>query len=59
MTAPLTPCIDICKIDRESRLCEGCYRSIDEIAAWSRLSNAERADIMATLPARAVRIANA
>ncbi|TCP61998.1 hypothetical protein EV663_103186 [Rhodovulum bhavnagarense] len=51
---PRTPCIDICRIDPETRLCAGCARSMDEIAAWSRLSDTERSRIMAELPNRKV-----
>ncbi len=47
-----SPCINICVIHPESRLCTGCLRSIDEITAWSKMTNGERADIMAALPAR-------
>ncbi|NYS23927.1 DUF1289 domain-containing protein [Rhodobacteraceae bacterium 2376] len=48
-----SPCIKVCVIHPESRLCTGCLRSIDEITAWSRLTPEERRSIMATLPARA------
>jgi len=47
-----TPCIDICKIDNDSRLCLGCWRSIDEIARWSQMSDVERAQVMNALPGR-------
>lgn len=49
-----SPCIKICVIHPETRQCSGCYRSIDEIGAWSRLSPEARREIMAELPARAV-----
>ena len=52
-----SPCIKICVIHPEERLCVGCYRSIEEIATWSRLTPAERQTIMADLPARAPRLA--
>ena len=52
-----SPCIKICVIHPEERLCVGCLRTIDEIAVWSRLSPAERTAIMADLPARAPRLA--
>ncbi|TDL78069.1 DUF1289 domain-containing protein [Palleronia sediminis] len=52
-----SPCIKICVIHPAARLCTGCLRSIDEIAAWSRLSPEERAAITAELPARAPLIA--
>ncbi|MBR9764779.1 MAG: DUF1289 domain-containing protein [Rhodobacteraceae bacterium] len=47
-----SPCVDICVIHPEARLCTGCLRSIDEIAAWGRMSETERQQIMAELPAR-------
>ncbi|WP_287886111.1 MULTISPECIES: DUF1289 domain-containing protein [Paracoccus] len=49
---PSTPCVDICRIDPASRLCTGCLRSVDEIAGWGRMTEAERLAIMAELPAR-------
>jgi predicted Fe-S protein YdhL (DUF1289 family) len=48
-----SPCVKVCVIQPETRLCTGCLRSIDEIGAWSRLSPEKRRDIMAELPARA------
>jgi predicted Fe-S protein YdhL (DUF1289 family) len=51
--APMqTPCIKVCVLDARTGLCAGCGRTIAEIAAWSGMSEAERARIMAELPAR-------
>ena len=50
-----TPCIKICLIDRETGLCEGCRRSIGEIAAWWTLGDEQRRRIMALLPGRSLR----
>lgn len=47
-----TPCIKVCVVDGESGLCLGCYRRLNEVAGWARLSEAERERIMAELPAR-------
>ncbi len=47
-----SPCINICVIHPESRLCTGCLRSIDEITAWSRMTPEARRAIMADLPER-------
>lgn len=33
-----SPCIQVCRIDPASGLCQGCLRSLDEIAAWPNLS---------------------
>ncbi|MFC3570383.1 DUF1289 domain-containing protein [Paracoccus sp. TOH] len=50
-----TPCIKICRIDAESRLCTGCWRFLDEIAAWGGMTEAERLAVMASLPERKAR----
>ena len=51
-----SPCIKLCVVHPEERICVGCYRSIDEISTWSRKSHEERAALMADLPARASRL---
>ncbi len=48
-----SPCVQICVVHPEARICTGCYRSIDEIGRWSKMSAQERSDIMADLPNRA------
>ncbi|MFC2967821.1 DUF1289 domain-containing protein [Acidimangrovimonas pyrenivorans] len=48
-----SPCVKICVIHPEARLCVGCHRSVDEIAAWSRMAPETRRQIMAELSARA------
>lgn len=52
-----SPCVKLCVVHPEERLCVGCYRTIEEISAWSRLTHEDRATIMADLPARAPRLA--
>jgi len=47
-----TPCLGICLIDPEDGLCAGCARSLDEIARWSSMSDAERRAIMEALSDR-------
>jgi predicted Fe-S protein YdhL (DUF1289 family) len=37
---------------RRTGYCLGCRRTLPEIAGWARLSDQERADIMAALPDR-------
>jgi len=51
-----TPCIKVCIVDGESGLCMGCYRSLPEVGRWQKLSDDERATIMAELPSRRGRI---
>lgn len=31
-----SPCVSLCKMNRDTGFCEGCLRTIDEIVAWSR-----------------------
>lgn len=47
-----TPCIKVCVVDGESGLCMGCYRRLNEVAGWSKLTDAERDAILAELPDR-------
>lgn len=48
-----SPCISICKMNADRSLCLGCYRSLDEIRAWSRAETDERRDIWRRLLQRA------
>jgi len=48
-----SPCINICVIHPETRLCTGCLRSIDEIGAWSSMTAEQRGTVMGELQNRA------
>jgi predicted Fe-S protein YdhL (DUF1289 family) len=37
-----SPCISICRMVAETALCEGCFRTIPEIAGWRRMSDDEK-----------------
>lgn len=50
-----SPCVGVCQLD-EQRVCVGCWRSIDEIAAWRSMNNDEK---LTALNAAARRRANA
>jgi hypothetical protein len=47
-----TPCVNVCVIDKATGRCEGCGRTLQEIARWSSLTPADRRRIMAELPTR-------
>jgi predicted Fe-S protein YdhL (DUF1289 family) len=51
-----SPCIRLCVVHPEARLCMGCYRSIEEIAAWGSMTLEARRAVMAELPGRAERV---
>jgi hypothetical protein len=48
-----SPCIRVCVVHPEARICTGCLRSIDEITRWSRMTDDQRSAVMAELPSRA------
>jgi hypothetical protein len=50
-----SPCTKVCTLDARTGLCLGCGRTVEEIARWSAMSEAERARIMAELPGRRAR----
>lgn len=41
-----SPCISVCRMDATSRLCEGCLRTLDEIAAWGGMNEREKLSVM-------------
>jgi uncharacterized protein len=47
-----SPCIKVCQMDPQRGLCIGCGRTLDEIARWGQMSDAEREHIMSELAAR-------
>jgi len=47
-----SPCINVCQLDQDSACCRGCFRTLDEIAAWSRASNGEKREIVAATQRR-------
>lgn len=49
---PASPCINICQMNAASGLCEGCLRTIDEIAAWSTLDDDAKRAVWDAIDAR-------
>jgi predicted Fe-S protein YdhL (DUF1289 family) len=50
--SPLSPCLGICLMDPQTRMCRGCLRTIDEIRGWYDASVAEKRAILERLTAR-------
>jgi predicted Fe-S protein YdhL (DUF1289 family) len=48
----VSPCIGVCAMNQTSGLCEGCFRSIEEIRNWWDMSAEQRAEVMAKLDER-------
>jgi predicted Fe-S protein YdhL (DUF1289 family) len=50
-----SPCINVCRMNPYKALCEGCWRTLDEIAAWSGMSAEDKRAVLARLAARRAR----
>lgn len=47
-----SPCIKVCVVHPEERICTGCLRTIDEITRWSLMTPDERRAVVEALPGR-------
>jgi predicted Fe-S protein YdhL (DUF1289 family) len=47
-----SPCVNVCRMDTGSGLCEGCFRTIDDIRDWSRTDDAGKKAIWAVVTER-------
>jgi predicted Fe-S protein YdhL (DUF1289 family) len=50
-----SPCILQCRVDQVSGFCSGCYRTLDEISFWHRMTSAQRAAVLADIRLRRAR----
>lgn len=37
-----SPCVNVCRMSSASGLCEGCWRTLDEIRDWGCLDDGQR-----------------
>jgi len=47
-----SPCINVCRMSAVTGLCEGCFRTLDEIARWSRHADVEKRRILEAVERR-------
>ncbi len=47
-----SPCISVCAMDDLTGLCQGCYRTIDEIKAWWDMGIEEQNNLLVALEER-------
>jgi predicted Fe-S protein YdhL (DUF1289 family) len=47
-----SPCISVCRMNSQTGLCEGCLRTLGEIAAWSTMADDDKRRVWALLPQR-------
>ena len=51
VTVP-SPCVGVCRMSPSTGWCEGCFRTIDEIAGWSRSTDDEKVAVWRFVEAR-------
>jgi uncharacterized protein len=49
-----SPCVSICRVDPGTQRCEGCLRTLDEIAAWSSMGDDEKREVWRSIGRRAL-----
>jgi len=47
-----SPCINVCRMDAKSGLCEGCLRTVDEIAGWAAAPDEQKLLTLAAIAQR-------
>lgn len=47
-----SPCVNVCRMDPQTGFCEGCLRTIDEIARWSQFDDDARRRVLRAIEAR-------
>jgi len=47
-----SPCINVCRMDAATGWCEGCRRTLDEIAAWGGMSDERKRGVWQALAQR-------
>ena len=47
-----SPCISICKLNKSTGFCDGCFRTEDEIALWPSMSDEDKLNMLNILRQR-------
>ncbi len=47
-----SPCVSVCVMNAGTGLCQGCWRTLDEIAAWSSMDATAKREVWALLRER-------
>lgn len=48
----ISPCVGVCQINAQTGYCLGCWRTLKEVARWSRFSDQEKRDVLDELHRR-------
>jgi uncharacterized protein len=47
-----SPCVNVCRMSPTSGLCEGCWRTLEELRAWAKSDDAAKLAIWGQVEAR-------
>ncbi|WP_374619126.1 DUF1289 domain-containing protein [Pandoraea sp.] len=47
-----SPCTNVCRMNPATGWCSGCWRTLDEIAAWSTMDDGDKRHVWSLLPDR-------
>jgi predicted Fe-S protein YdhL (DUF1289 family) len=47
-----SPCVGVCQINSKTKFCLGCWRSLREVAHWSRYSGKEKLGVLDSIKQR-------
>lgn len=47
-----SPCTAVCRMDEDKGWCEGCRRTLEEIAQWAQADEDEKRDILVRVEER-------
>lgn len=47
-----SPCAAVCRMNQDSGLCEGCWRTLAEITQWAHADEDEKREILERAEAR-------
>jgi uncharacterized protein len=50
---PASPCVGVCTVDKETKMCIGCLRTLKEIGGWRTMTLDQKRDVIAACKVRA------
>ncbi|MBE2294673.1 MAG: DUF1289 domain-containing protein [Phycisphaerales bacterium] len=53
---PPSPCIGVCVVNPQTQLCDGCYRTLEEIANWWDYTSTQKSTVLEQSEQRVARI---
>jgi len=53
---PPSPCVGVCRLSEITGLCDGCCRTLDEIAQWISYAHAEKHAVLRLVAQRRARV---